>query len=290
MTSMVATGDRLRGLRTARAGIRPGVLLAAAVLFVMIVAALWPGLLAPQSADAVDPLATFAGPGPAHPLGTDQLGRDTLSRVIYGARPSLVIGLGATAVAFAGGCALGLLAAAGNRAADEIVMRVNDVLLAFPGLLLALLVVAVLGPGTGNAMLAVGCAMIPGFSRLTRAQALVIRNSGYVRSATTFGASRTSIFVRHVLPNAVPPVLALATVNIGTAMIAGSSLSFLGLGPKAPSPEWGSMLAEGRDYLAVSWSSAVVPGLAIALTVISAHVVGRRLRIRFDGRNTHDHA
>jgi peptide/nickel transport system permease protein len=287
---MVTTGDRIRGVRTARAGIRPGVLLAAAVLFVMVVAALWPGLLAPHSADAVDPLATFAGPGAAHPLGTDQLGRDVLSRVVYGARPSLVIGLGATAVAFVGGCALGLLAGAGNRVVDEIVMRVNDVLLAFPGLLLALLVVAVLGPGTGNAMLAVGCAMVPGFSRLTRAQALVIRSSGYVRSAVTFGASRASIYIRHVLPNAVPPVLALATVNIGTAMIAGSSLSFLGLGPKPPTPEWGYMLAEGRDYLSVSWSPAVVPGLAIALTVISAHVVGRWLRVRFDGRGNDDHA
>jgi peptide/nickel transport system permease protein len=163
-------------------------------------------------------------------------------------------------------------------------MRVCDILMSFPGLLLALLVVAVLGPGAVNATLAIGVSMAPGFTRLVRSQALVIRRSEYVRAAVTFGRRRSEIYLRHVAPNALAPLLVLATVSVGGAIVAGSSLSFLGLGPQPPSPDWGSMLADGQNYLAVSWAVAVFPGLAVTATVVSATLVGGFLRKRFEGR------
>jgi peptide/nickel transport system permease protein len=261
-----------------------GVIAGAVFLAAVALAAVWPALLSVQDPAAVDPVAAFGSPSGAHLLGTDQLGRDVYSRIVHAARPTLLVGLSATAIAVLGGGFLGLLAIAGGRRLDEFVMRVNDVLLAFPGILLALLIAAVLGPGTANAALAVGAALVPGFARLTRGQALVVRESAYVRSAVTFGTSRIRVLVRHVLPNALPPVLAVAVVNIGTAMIAGSSMSFLGLGPPPPAPEWGAMLAEGRDYLSISWGLSLFPGLAITLTVLAVNGVGRRLQRGFEGR------
>jgi len=262
-----------------------GVTLAAVVVTVVIVMVLWPGLLSGQDPNAANPIDALQSPNHHHLLGTDQLGRDVYSRIVHGARPSLTIGLGATAFALLGGSLLGIAAATGGRIVDEAIMRVADVFLAFPGLLLALVVVAILGPGTANATLAIGCSLTPGFVRLARAQALVVRNADYVRMAVTFGRGRTSIQLRHVLPNTLPPLLILATVNIGTAVIAGSSLSFLGLGPKAPTAEWGKMLSEGRDFLSTAWAMAVFPGVAITVTVVALNVLGRDLRRRFEGRS-----
>ncbi|MEV5829035.1 ABC transporter permease [Spirillospora sp. NPDC052242] len=264
-----------------------GVAAAAAMLALLAIAVVWPALLAPHAPDAVDPAAALAAPTSDHYFGTDELGRDVFSRVVHGARPSVAIGLGATAIAVVLGSLLGVLAAVGGRVVDEAVMRVADVFLAFPGLLLALLVVAILGPGTGNAMLAIGCSLTPGFVRLARGQALVVRDSDYVRAAITLGAPRPVIYLRHVLPNALPPLLVLAMVNVGTAIIAGSSLSFLGLGPKPPTPEWGAMLSEGRDFLEIAWAMAVFPGLALTVAVVSVNVVGRTLQRRFEGRLPH---
>jgi len=271
-------------LRPARWAVRPAVAVAWAVLALIAVAALWPGLLAGRAPDATDALNPLAHPGSAHWFGTDQLGQDVYSRVVHGARYSLAGGLGATAMAVLVGSLLGVLAATSGRAVDELVMRVTDILLAFPGLLLALLVVAVLGPGTVNSTLAISISMVPGFVRLARGQALVIRDSDYVQAARVLGRSRTSVLLRHLLPNALPPLLVLATVGIGSAIIAGSSLSFLGLGPQPPAPEWGAMLAQGRDLLDISWAPAVFPGAAITLTVLAVNVVGRDLQRRFEGR------
>jgi peptide/nickel transport system permease protein len=253
-----------------------------------VLAAAAPGLLAGQEPDAIDPANALAGPGAEHWLGTDRLGRDVLSRMVHGARTSLLIGFGATAFAVVAGALLGVLAAAAGRAVDQLLMRATDVLLAFPGLMLSLVVVAVLGPGSGNATLAIGASLLPGFLRLARGQALAIRDSDYVRAAVVIGRGRRSIFLRHLLPNALPPLLVLATVNIGSAVIAGSTLSFLGLGPQPPSPEWGAMLAEGRDHLDTAWAAAVFPGLAITATVVAVTVVGRDLQRRLDGRDGHD--
>ncbi|MGW3109409.1 ABC transporter permease [Streptomyces sp. NPDC001100] len=280
----VGKGGVAGRLRPGRWAVRPAVAVAWAVLALIAVAALWPGLLAGQAPDAADALNPLARPGSAHWFGTDQLGQDVYSRVVHGARYSLAGGLGATAVAVLVGSLLGVLAATSGRAVDELVMRVTDILLAFPGLLLALLVVAVLGPGTVNSTLAISVSMVPGFVRLARGQALVIRHSDYVQAARVLGRSRTSVLLRHLLPNALPPLLVLATVGIGSAIIAGSSLSFLGLGPQPPAPEWGAMLAQGRDLLDISWAPAVFPGAAITLTVLAVNVVGRDLQRRFEGR------
>lgn len=263
---------------------RPGLVLAWLVLGLAVVAALWPALLDATPPDAVDPIEAFAPPSAAHPLGTDQLGRDVLSRVVHGARPSLLVGVGATLIATVVGIVFGMVAALGGRVLDEVVMRVTDVLLAFPGLLLSLLVVAIVGPGALNATLAIGAATAPGFVRLARGQLLAIREADYVRSAVLLGTRPLTVAVRHVLPNAVPPLLVLATVNVGSCIIAGSSLSFLGLGPPPPAPDWGSMLAESRDFLEIAWTGAVGPGVAVTATVLAVNVVGGRLRRRFEGR------
>ncbi|MFI0897262.1 ABC transporter permease [Streptomyces sp. NPDC020983] len=272
--------------RTARGGRLGRAVLAGAwlVLAVALLCALRPGLVAGQDPNAVDPISSFAGPGRAHLLGTDELGRDVFSRVVHGAAPSLAIGFGATAFALVLGTALGVLAAVAGRAVGAVVMRLTDVLLAIPGLLLALLVVAVLGPGTLNATVAIGFAMMPGFVRIARVQALTVLDSGYVRAAVTFGRRSPGIYLRHLLPNAVPPLLVLATATVGTAIISGSSLSFLGLGPGQPSPEWGAMLADSRDFLDISVGGALWPCAAIIVTVLALQVAGRDLRARFEGK------
>ncbi|MFE3200081.1 ABC transporter permease [Embleya sp. NPDC059237] len=272
--------------RRTAAGPGPGLVVAGVVLAFVALAALWPDLLTTRAPDAIEPVQALSGPSAEHWFGTDQLGRDIYSRIVDGARPSLEIGIGATVIAVAAGSILGVVAATAGRVADELIMRITDVFLAFPGLILAMVLVAVLGPGTGNAMLAISCSLTPGFVRLARGQALVVREADYVRMAIVFGRSRWSAYRTHLLPNTMPPLLVLATVNIGTAILAGSALSFLGLGPKDSSSEWGSMLSEGRDYLGSAWATAVFPGLAISVTVVAINVVGRGLRQRFDGRST----
>jgi peptide/nickel transport system permease protein len=262
----------------------PGLALAWLALAVIAVAVLFPGLLAPADPNAVHLTQALEGPGGAHWFGTDQLGRDLYSRVVHGARISVVVGLGATLGALVIGIPVGILAAAGGRIVDEVLMRITDVFLAFPGILLAMLVVAMLGPGAVNTAVAVALSAAPGFARLVRGQALAIRNADYVRTVVTFGQSKARAYLRHLLPNALPPVLVLATLNVGASIIAGASLSFLGLGAAPPAPEWGAMLAQGQDYIAVSWAVAVFPGLAITLTLVAIYVTGRDLQRRLAGR------
>jgi peptide/nickel transport system permease protein len=262
----------------------PALVLGGVVVALAVVAAAWPELLASQAPDAIDPLGALASPSGTHPFGTDQLGRDVYARVVHGARVSLMIGAGATGAAVAVGGLLGVLAAAVGGAVEALIMRVTDVFLALPGLLLALLVVAIVGPGSLNASIAIAVSMMPGLLRVARGQALLVRDSDYVRAAITFGLRRSTVYIRHLVPNALPPVLVLAMVNVGTAIIAGASLSFLGLGPRPPVPEWGAMLAESRDFLDTAWWAAVFPGLAITVTVLAVNVVGRDVQRRLDGR------
>ncbi|MEV7597312.1 ABC transporter permease [Kitasatospora sp. NPDC089797] len=262
----------------------PAVLAAGAVLLLIVLAGLLPDLLTGQSPTATDPVNALQTPGPAHLLGTDQLGRDVYARLVHGAGPALALGFGSTVLAVAGGAALGLAAALGGRLADRLLMRAADVLLALPATLLALLVIAVLGTGTGNLVLAIGIALVPGYGRLVRAEALLVRRSGFVEAAVTLGLPRRTLILRHVLPNSLAPLLTLATVGFGTALIAASGLSFLGLGPRPPSPEWGAMLSEGRGFLATAWWLGVFPGAAVTLTVAAVTVVGRHLQQRFTRR------
>ncbi|HUR00976.1 MAG TPA: ABC transporter permease [Nonomuraea sp.] len=264
---------------------RPGVYLAAAVLVLLVLAALAPHLFTAQDPLAVDSARTLKPPGAGHLLGTDENGRDVFSRIVYGTRTSLLLGFGAIAIALAFGGLLGLAAGLGNRLVENVIMRISDIGLAFPELLLALVVITVAGGGTSNALLAIGVAGIPGYARLVRAQTLTIRRSSYVEAAHALGLSAPRVVFRHVLPNAVKPVLILATIGVGSALVAGSALSFLGLGTPPPEPEWGSMLSTARNFISRAWWYGVFPGAAITLTVISVTVVGRALRLRSEGKS-----
>ncbi|MEV4559588.1 ABC transporter permease [Kitasatospora sp. NPDC049285] len=263
---------------------RTAPVLAAVLLGLIVLAAFAPGLLTHASPLDTDPARALTPPGGAHWFGTDQLGRDLYTRVLYGARPSLLLGLGATAMSVAGGAALGLAAALGGRLADQALMRLADVLLALPPILLALLAVSVLGTGAVNVMIAIAIAFVPGYARIVRAETLVVRRSGYVESAVVLGVPRPVLILRHVLPNAIGPMLVLATVGFGAALIAASGLSFLGLGPQPPSPEWGAMLSQGRSFLQTAWWIGVFPGAAITLTALATGAVGRHAQRRFTRR------
>jgi peptide/nickel transport system permease protein len=262
---------------------RPALIAATLMLGLVLVAVVTPSALVSHP-DTISLVNTLSPPSTSHLLGTDELGRDTLARIVYGARPSMLVGLGATTLGGLLGIVWGLTAALGGKVVDEVAMRAADVLLAFPSILLALLVVAVLGPSTRNVAVAVGAALSPGFARIVRVQALVVRRMGYVQAATILGLSPRTVIARHVLPNVLGPLLVLATMTVGTSIVTGASLSFLGLGTQPPAPEWGAMLSEARNYLGQDLSLAVFPGLAITLTVIAIGVIGRELQQRFEAR------
>ncbi|GAA2728985.1 ABC transporter permease [Actinocorallia aurantiaca] len=262
----------------ALAGARPGVWLAFAFLALIVVASAAPGLLAHGSPDAADPLRTLQPPGAGHPLGTDQNGRDLYVRIVYGTRDSVLTGLGATVLALGAGVLVGGLSALGGRAADAVLMRAVDALLAIPGLVMALLMITALGGGTVNSMIAIAVIAAPGYARLVRAQLLVVRRSGYAEAAVALGRPPVLIAVRHLLPNALPPVLLLATLGSGAAIGATAALSYLGLGPAPPAPQWGAMLQQGQEYFSLAWWTAVAPGAVLTLTVLSLTVVGQYLQ------------
>lgn len=269
---------------TARRAWRPGLVLGVAFLVVLVLAVLFPQLFTHTDPDAADPAATLLGPGGGHPLGTDQNGRDLFARIVYGARPSLLIGLGASALGLAVGTVLGVLAAQGGRLGDEVVSRLLDVVLSIPGLLLVILVVAVLGAGTGTSVIGLAVIVAPANARLVRGEILRIRGSAFVEAAHALGWPWWQVVLRHVVPNAVGPVLVLATISVGGIISAGAALSFLGLGPQPPTAEWGAMLAASRDYFAVAWWPAVFPGLALTATVLAITVTGQFLQQRLEGR------
>ncbi|WP_219471230.1 ABC transporter permease [Nonomuraea rhizosphaerae] len=261
-----------------------GRLVPAVVLVVIGLAVVAPWALTGADPLAADPVDALAPPGAGHWLGSDHLGRDVLARVVHGARHSISIGVAATALAVTCGVLLGLAAGLSPKWLDEALARSFDVLSTLPELLLALLVVAITGPGTGSVIFAIAVAQVPNYARVIRAQTFVVRRSGYVEQAVTFGRSRLAITGGHVLPNVLGPIPVLATIGLGQAVIAGSGLSFLGMGPQPPAAEWGAMLSEARNYLRVAWWEALFPGLAITLTVVCLTVAGRRLQRRFEGR------
>lgn len=278
MSAIAFAADRTR-LRAPRLGTAAAVV----VLGLVIVAAVAPDVLA-GSPSAIDPAVALHPPSAAHPFGTDWLGRDEYARVVHGTRASLLIGVGSTLPACAVGALWGLTSALGGRVADQVGMRLADVFLAFPSILMALLVVAVLGPGTRNATIAVTIALAPGFARVVRIRAHQVRRNAYVRSALDLGHRPILVITRHVVPNVLLPLGVLVVINISSAIVIGSSLSFLGLGPDSSVPEWGSMLAQSRGYLDAAPTLAVFPGLAVTATVMAISVVGRALQARFDGQ------
>jgi peptide/nickel transport system permease protein len=236
-----------------------------------------------------DPIKTAARdalqpPGPRFVLGSDQFGRDVASRVLHGARVSLTVGLISVSIAVALGAPLGLVSGYYGGRLDGLIMRVMDVLLAFPGILLALAIVSVLTPGLTNVMIAVGLSAVPTYARLVRASVLSARENLYVEAARALGGRDLGILARYILPNVVAPLIVTATLGLGTAILSAAALGFLGLGSQPPQPEWGRMLSEGRDYLREAWWISTFPGLGIMLTVLAMNLLGDGLRDVLDPR------
>ena len=257
---------------------RPGVILAFAFALFLLAALVVPNLIGPNDPFAVDPANAFQGPGLGHLFGTDQSGRDEFSRVVWGARQSLWVGVLATVIGVVGGLVLGLVAGLAGRIADVVTSRFIEILFAFPGLLLALVFIVVLGRGIGPAAVAVGIGSIPGYARILRGQVLQVRQSGFVEASRALGWSPMRRLRTTIIPNALRPLLAMVTLGIGQAVIWASALGFLGLGAEPPTAEWGTMLADGRSYIQIAWWIALFPGLFISFTALSATTIGHFLQ------------
>jgi peptide/nickel transport system permease protein len=251
---------------------------------IVFLCAIFADVLAPYDPNAQDYLALTEPPSPAHPLGTDDLGRDVLARIIYGSRVSLQVGIIAVGIAVTLGVTLGLLAGYVGGLLDDVIMRFIDSVQAFPGLILALGITAALGPGIGNAMIAIGFVSTPAMARLTRGQVLSLREREFVHAARVIGATPLAIMARHIWPNATAPIIVQATLLVATAIVTEASLSFLGVGVRPPTPSWGSMLRTGSQYLEVAPWLAFAPGVAIFLTVLAFNFVGDGLRRALDPR------
>ena len=255
---------------------QPGLWLAWSIMFIALLMA-----IAPQLFSDYNPLDGTSGaprlaPQAGHWLGTDQLGRDLWTRIVYGAAHSLSAALAAVAIGLLVGTALGTLAGAVAGRVESLVMRLVDVLLAIPSLLLSLTVIILLGFGTVNAAVAVGVAAIASFARLARAEVVRVRRSDYVEAAFGSGGTFFAVFWRHILPNSLTAVLAFATLQFGQAILALSTLSFLGYGTPPPVPEWGLLIAEGRNYLSTAWWLTTFPGVAVVAVVLAANRISRQ--------------
>jgi peptide/nickel transport system permease protein len=254
------------------------------VICAFVLVALFAPTLARQDPLAVVPADRLLAPSPAHLFGTDELGRDLFSRVVYGARVSLVVGVVPVLIAAATGIVLGLTSGYFRGLVDAVIMRCIDVMMAFPGILLALAVIAVLGSNLRNLMISVGIFSIPLYTRVLRGSTLSAREHLYVDAARATGAGHLRIIVSHIFPNVVAPLIVLATLGIANAMLVAATLSFLGLGERPPTPEWGSMLAIARNYLRLAWWMTAFPGLAISLSVLAINLFGDGLRDVLDPR------
>jgi peptide/nickel transport system permease protein len=262
----------------------PTAAVSAVLLLGIILLAVLAGPLAPSGANTQDIDHRLQAPGWGHPFGTDDLGRDILSRILLGAGVSLRVGFLSVALALVVGTLIGLFAGYYGRWVDDVLMRVMDMIFAFPAVLLAIAILAVRGPGPDNAVLAIGVVYIPIFARVTRASVLSVREEVYVRASRSVGASDLRIIFRHVLPNAAPPIIVQTSISLAFAVLAEAALSFLGLGTQPPNPSWGLMLAEGREFIDLAWWMSVIPGLAIFGTVLCFNLLGDGLRDVLDPR------
>jgi peptide/nickel transport system permease protein len=269
---------RLSGLRA-----RPGTVLALGFVGLVVVAAVAPGVLTDRSPTAIEFQDSLAAPSWSHPFGTDEVGRDLLTRVIHGARLSLGIGLGATALAMSIAVLLGFTAALAGGLVDTLITRVLEVAFAFPALLLALLLIAIFGPSATTQVIAVGVGSAPGYARMVRGQVLNVRQAGYIEAAAALGHGRWTVIRRHLFPNAMRPLVAVVTLGVGQSIVWASSLAFLGLGIAPPNPEWGALLDAGRLYITTSWWLEILPGLVIVLFAVSVTTLGRTLQRRLEG-------
>jgi len=258
----------------------PSVMISAAFLAVIAIAVIAPSMLTPHDPFSTNAGAAFEAPSMQHPFGTDQVGRDVWSRVVFGARSSVLVGLAATMLALLIGSILGTASSLFGRSANYSLGRGVEVLMALPEFLLALLVIALLGPGPVSVFVALTIASIPAYVNVSRSSALVARNSDSVLTAHVLGLSRSRIFTRYIAVEAVQPAIALFSLGVSFAILTAASLSFLGLGVQAPTPDWGLMLAEARDYLARAWWLITFPGVVLTATVASFAVLGRALQRR----------
>lgn len=260
-----------------------GAVLGLLVLLGWLLVAVAAPIVAPYN--PVEPVApSRQPPSLQHPFGTDLIGRDVYSRVIYGGRVSLAIGLISVSIGLSLGVLVGLPSGYYGGMTDSFLMRLLDAMLAFPGLLLALVVIAALGAGLTNVMLAVGIASIPLYGRLVRGTCLSLREQDFVQAARVVGARDSRIMAGHILPNLIGPLIVLCTLQIGAAILVGSSLSYLGLGAQPPTPEWGLMTADGRPYIGRAWWMSTFPGLAIFTVVLAINLLGDGLRGALDPR------
>ncbi len=269
---LVSRLRRLGGRSSAASG------LAFVFLAIVVAMAIFPRLVARYDPIQIDPDLVLSAPGIGHPFGTDEFGRDILSRVAFGARTSLSYAMLATSISVALGTSIGVSTAFYSGRFDNVVMRLVDILMAFPGILLALIVVALLGPGLTNAMIAVGIGQAPSFSRVVRGATMAVKNNLFIEAARGMGAPGFWVMWRHILPNVRHVVLVLATLGYGAAILIGASLSFLGLGAQPPTPEWGSMLETARGYLKTNWWVGILPGVVLGATLLSINVVGDQVR------------
>ena len=255
---------------------------ALAFLTVVVALALMPQLVARYDPIEMDPDAVLAPPGANHPFGTDEFGRDILTRVVFGARTSLRYAVLATSIGVVMGGLVGVSTGFYSGVFDGVLMRIVDILMSFPGILLALIIITLLGPGLTNAMIAVGIGQVPAFSRVVRSATLSVRGTQYIEAARSIGAGGLQIMMRHIMPNVQHVVFVLATLGYGNAILIGASLSFLGLGAQPPTPEWGSMLEEARGYLQTNWWVGVLPGVVLGTTLLSVNILGDQLRDLLD--------
>jgi peptide/nickel transport system permease protein len=278
---------RYRGawLRTARTDLLATI--GAAVLVLILMAAVAAPLLAPYPADGTDathPTQSLLAPGPAHWFGTDGVGRDVLSRVLYGARTSLTIAVAVLAISAVVGVLLGVIAGYNGGIVRDLIMRIIDVFLAFPALLLSVALAVVLHPGMQGAIIAITASWWPWYARMAAVTATSIRSHGFIDAAHCLGVSRLRIVLRHVLPNSLTPVLVQLSLDAGAVILTAAALSFLGLGPQEPTAEWGLMVQQGQNLFTTNWWVVTFPGLAIVITAFCFNVLGEGLRAALDPR------
>jgi peptide/nickel transport system permease protein len=262
----------------------PGAIIGLIIILILILGAILAPVITTYEPNIINPRHRLQPPGREHWLGADPFGRDLYTRLVYGARVSLPIGLIAVSISASVGVVLGLISGYYGRIIDGVIMRIIDIMLAFPGILLALVVVAILGPNLQNVMIAVGIGGIPRYTRLVRGSVLSSRELVYVEAARVVGVPDRTILFRHILPNVIGPAVVLSTISVGSAILSAAGLSFLGLGAQPPTAEWGSMLADGRQFLRTDPWVTTVPGVAIMVTVLSVNLFGDGLRDILDPR------
>ena len=252
------------------------------MLLLLIFAAVFAPLIAPYDPVKPDLLHRLKGPSWEHIMGTDELGRDIFSRILYGARISMTVGLIAVSISCVAGCILGAIAGYYGGVLDNVIMRGADILMAIPSILLNISIVAALGSGLQNVMIAIGISSIPGYCRIMRASILSLRNQEFVEAARAAGAGSISIIYHHILPNCLAPLIVQATLRIGAAILSCASMSFIGLGIVPPTPEWGAMLSSGREFLRDAPHLTTFPGVAIMFAVFAMNLMGDGLRDALD--------